>query len=54
MKSQFIKDVFVREAHRVEWLGKMDWVNVEENDELLEEGFDELGAGEEGLEEFGA
>lgn len=54
VKGQFIKDVFVREAHWVEWLGKMDWVNVEENDELLEEGFDELGAGEEGLEEFGA
>lgn len=54
MKSQFIKDVFVREAHRVEWLRKMYWVNVEKNDELLEEGFDELGAGEEGLEEFGA
>lgn len=38
----------------MELLRKMDWVNVEENDELLEEGFDELGAGKEGLEEFGA
>lgn len=32
----------------------MDWVNVEENDELLEKGFDELGGREEGLDEFGA
>lgn len=38
----------------MEWLGEMDWVNAEGYDELLEEGLDELGAGEEGLEEFGA
>lgn len=38
----------------MKWLREMDWVNAEEDNELLEEGFDELGAGEERLEEFGA
>lgn len=54
MKGQFVKGVVVREAHWVKCLGKMDWVNVEENDELLKKDFDELGGGEEGLDEFGA
>lgn len=54
VKGEFVKDVVVREAHWVKWLGEMDWVNVDRNNELVEEGFDELGAREEGLDEFRA
>lgn len=44
----------MREAHWVKWLGEMDWVNVDRDSELVKEGFDELGARKEGLDEFRA
>lgn len=38
----------------MKWLGEMDWVNVDRDSELVEEGFDELRARKEGLDEFRA
>lgn len=43
----------MQEAYGLRNLGEIDWVNVDENYKLSEQGFDKLIIGEEALEEFG-